>query len=80
MRISFRRPEDKPSVTDWHWRFAWLPVRVSAETLVWLERYHCKLVHHDGSEFYHWYYRARKSDTVWIGPMIRTKIRFWMLP
>jgi hypothetical protein len=35
---------ERQSSEDWHWRYAWLPVRVSATRKVWLEPYYCRLV------------------------------------
>lgn len=37
-----KRKRRDPS--EWHWRFAYLPVRVSATRVVWWEFYYCRLL------------------------------------
>lgn len=35
--------KQKPSADDWQWKFAWLPTRISATQIVWLESYQRRL-------------------------------------
>lgn len=37
-----KRERRRPS--EWHWRFAWLPVRISTTRVVWMEWYYCRII------------------------------------
>lgn len=43
MKIDLVRRK-RQSREEWHWRFAWFPVRVSETRLVWWEFYYCRLL------------------------------------
>jgi len=44
LKISQRKRRD---VSKWHWRFAWLPKRISETEMVWLALYSARLVCND---------------------------------
>lgn len=63
----------KPKLTsgDWHWKFAWLPTRVSATHVVWFEAYQRRLVTTcEGNWAGGWraFYQYANAGGVWAGP------------